>query len=123
MYVPAVCILHPFIVWADGLYEFIVSCPPFDFGPSLASWPLDRDADSAAMSSVEEYDSISRLDVRVVRIPVVYVRVLDEVGFESIKDGFARGGLIEEKFYVRVGDAKPLSEEPLHGQSVIDAAI
>ena len=122
MYLPTIPILHPFIVWADRLYECFVSCQPFGFGPPLASWPLDRGGDSASMSSVEEYNSISRLNFWVVRIPVVYHRVLDEVGLESIKDSLAGGGLIEEKFYVGVGYEKPFSEEALHGQSVIDAA-
>ena len=76
-----------------------------------------RDGDSTAMSSIEEYNSISRIDCRVVDLLVV-----DEVGIEIIEDGPASGGFIEEKFYVGVGYVKPLSEEALDGSSVIDAA-
>lgn len=49
--------------------------------------------DSTAMSSIEEYDSISRHNIRVV----------DEMGIETIKDSLTSGTFIEEKFNVGVG--------------------
>lgn len=68
------------------------------------------------MSRIEEYNSISRLHRRVVDL-----RDVDEVGIVLIEDGLASGGFIE-KFYMGVGYVKPVSEEPPHSPSVIDAA-